>query len=711
MKIKSMRLKSGAEMKKNEKFIWLDSSLYPEYQSGKFCIVEFKKEIYSESPIEIEICAHSRYLLYINGEYVGRGPISVGGDFLNPEINEPYYDRYKTGFSGKIEIKALVTSVPTVLTEYDFGVSGFWISVSSLGNLIAQADESWEARLLAERKDILYTDYTEKAHAANKASFIDKQFCLLPSQLPHLDEEKILPIDFDKIVVESGKSVKTCLYFDKIYSAYPHIAIKCDSKCKINITSSENGVGGKISETVVTDRTVHHFSPRMRSIGQIELEIFNEGISPVTIENVYIDYVHYPVYEEGKFTSSDKLINKIYDICIHTLKICRQTIHLDSPTHQEHLACTGDYLIQSLIEYTSLNDGTLAKEDIKRTANLLRIQDGRIFHTTYSLMFPWWIHEHYMHTGDSEVICKKEIKLLLNRFDTYVSQENGLIEYAPDYMFVDWVVASCDRDEFLDGGNMMSHGKMCGYSLHHPPKALGQSVLCMYYYNALVKIAELYKIEKDTKSAEECMKKAEKMKNAINAHLFDSEKGLYVGGLNTPNRVEENNWLPENTKTVYYLKQANVLAVLFGIAPKEKCVSILEYVVKDLSKLEMQPYFYHFLLNALYNEGLFDKYGMSLVRRYESLLAKCDKGLSEAWENMNCDYSHAWGATPAYTLKRALSGLEILEPSYKRIRLNPQLFDLEFADFEITTPYGKIEISMKKGEKSIIKAPKGIEII
>ena len=300
---------------------------------------------------------------------------------------------------------------------------------------------------------------------------------------------------------------------------------------------------------------------------------------------------------------------------------------------------------------------------------------------------------------------------MLDRFDTYVSKENGLLEYAPDYMFVDWVVASDERDEFLDGGNMMSHGKMTGYSLHHPPKALGQSVLCMYYYNALLKIAELYKIENDTKSAEKCLKKAEKMKNAINTYLFDEECGLYVGGLNTPNQVPENTWLPENTSVVYHLKQANVLAVLFGIAPKEKRKGILEHVVRDLTKLEMQPYFYHFLLNALYNEGMFGEYGLGLIRRYESLIEKCDKGLSEAWENMNCDYSHAWGATPAYTLKRALSGIEILEPSYKKIRLAPELFDLDFADFEITTPFGKIEISMKKGEKPTVIAPAEITIL
>ena len=233
----------------------------------------------------------------------------------------------------------------------------------------------------------------------------------------------------------------------------------------------------------------------------------------------------------------------------------------------------------------------------------------------------------------------------------------------------------------------------------------------LVYYNALDKIAKLYEIRGKSEAADDCRQRAEKMKQAINEHLFDKEKGLYVGGLNTVDLVPVNEWLPENTKTVYYLKQANALAVLFGIAPKEKTRDILAWICSDLTKFEMQPYFYHFLLNALYNEGMFEEYGMPLIRRYESLLAKCDKGLSEAWENMNCDYSHAWGATPAYTLKRALSGLEILEPSYKKIKLNPQLFDLDFAEFEITTPFGKIEISMKKGEEVSIKVPKEVEII
>ena len=318
-----------------------------------------------------------------------------------------------------------------------------------------------------------------------------------------------------------------------------------------------------------------------------------------------------------------------------------------------------------------------------------------------------------MHTADLDLVKETlpSLKLLLKQFEGYIAEDNGLIEYSYDYMFVDWVIASSCEDKFIDGAQLMSHGKMAGYSLHHPPKALGQGVLCMFYYNALNVIAEIFSLCSDNDTAKKCLEKSKDLKECINKHLFDKEKGLYVGGLNTENRVEENDWLPKNTSVVYYLKQANTLALLYDIVENKNRQKIYDHIFNNLNKYEMQPYFYHFLLSAIYKDGLFEKYGLQLMRRYESILDKCDKGLGEAWENMNCDHTHAWGASVAYHLKKALSGLEILEAGYKKIKLSPNLYGLDFAELDITTPYGNIEISMKKGERVSIKAPKEIEII
>ena len=54
-------------------------------------------------------------------------------------------------------------------------------------------------------------------------------------------------------------------------------------------------------------------------------------------------------------------------------------------------------------------------------------------------------------------------------------------------------------------------------------------------------------------------------------------------------------------------------------------------------------------------------------------------------------------------------GLEILEPSFKKIRINPNLFDLEYADIKIPTPYGVIEAHITKDE-TVINVPDEITI-
>ncbi|MBQ7906476.1 MAG: hypothetical protein IJ309_00720 [Clostridia bacterium] len=688
----------------NKKWTWLrNSDDFAAEARGEYC---------SSKPTEIKICADCRYILFVNDKQIGKGPVSAGSDFLYGRVENTYYDTYKVDSTGKISLRVVVFSKPTALCQTSFGTPGLYLEVLEGGNIILESD-GLEIRALNEYVEPRITDYTRKNGALQKPQLVKNPPKLEPSQIQPLVEEKILPDGFAPFVVNPQENGTLCLSFDKIYSAYTVISIKAQDRVKIKLITAEQGNTGWKDETIITSKDIIHTSNILTSVGEARIEVTNEGNSPVTIDGFHLIYTHYPVKYEAGLNTSSQLINDIYNLCIHTLKICRQDLHLDSPTHKEHLACTGDYYIQALIEYMNMYDPSLTAFDIYRTSKLLECQDGRLFHTTYSLIYPIWVYDYYMHTGDLFLVkkCEKALRLLIKRFEGYVASDNGLIEYAPDYMFVDWVVASSSEPTFLDGGNMMSHGKMEGFSLHHPPKSLGQGVLCMFYYEGLLHLAKIFSLLNDESTAKECFNKAQAVKDSINTHLYDKERGLYIGGLNTPNRVKENDWLPENNQVVYHLKQANILAVLYDIAPKNEHKKILEYVIKDLNKFELQPYFHHFLLEALYKADLFEKYGIDLIKGYESLLKRCHKGLSEAWENMNCDFSHAWGTTPAYILKKALSGFEMVEPNYKKIKLNPQLFGLDFAKTELSTPYGKIEICQKKGEGVSIKAPKEIEII
>ena len=676
-------------------------------------MVEFKKEYNLQENTTLRICADTRYELYINGKFLGRGPSSPGGDYEYEKLTYSYYDEYLLNEEGNVEIKAVVASCPTVMNEYTFCYPGLYIELLKDNIVIGKTDNSWQCRALSERLEALKSDYTLKENDYTNSCYIPNVHKLLPSMIEHLVEENITPSSFKSTTVKKGDTITLSFDFDKIYSAFTSVSINCNGKIKATIETCELDNIGYIREEVITNRPIAHTSHRMNSIGECKLTIENISADVCIIDDFHLIYSYYPIKNQANLTTSDSLINKIYDVCMHTLKICRQNTHLDSPTHQEPLACTGDYYIQALMEYLNIYDPSLTAFDIFRTAQILEHQNGRMFHTTYSLMFPMWLYDYYMFSGDKKLIKKSKnaLECLFSTFEKYIDKENGLLEYAPNYMFVDWIVMKDASDPYGDAREMMSHGKMDGFSLHHPPKVLGQSVLCMLYYQALICANKLYLLLNDEKNAEECLKKAKSIKKAINKYLYDKEKSLYIGGLNTPNMVEESMWLPKNIQRVFYLKQANVLSVLFDIAPKSKRIGILDYVIKDLRKEEMQPYFYHFLLEAIYKEGLFSKYGLKIIRTYESLINKTEKGLCEAWEYIICDCSHAWGGAPVYMLKKALSGFEMIEPRYKKIKLNPKIYDLDFASLAISTPYGNIDIKLQKGKAPLISAPKQIKII
>jgi hypothetical protein len=95
-------------------------------------------------------------------------------------------------------------------------------------------------------------------------------------------------------------------------------------------------------------------------------------------------------------------------------------------------------------------------------------------------------------------------------------------------MFVDWI--------YIDG-----------LSMHHPPKALGQSVLNMFYFGALEKAAKIYAELGAAETAEDCLTRRAALGRAINEYLFDGERGIYFEGLNTPTKEELLcGWMPQN---------------------------------------------------------------------------------------------------------------------------------------------------------------------
>jgi len=362
------------------------------------------------------------------------------------------------------------------------------------------------------------------------------------------------------------------------------------------------------------------------------------------------------------------------------------------------LSDPGDYYVLMNMTACSFGDQQLTMFDLKRIAKMLESTDGVMFHTTYSLIWVKMLQDAYMFTGSLELLeyCSKAVQILLNRFDSYLG-ENGLVEAPPSYMFVDWL--------FIDG-----------LSAHHPPKALGQTCMNLFLYGAFSAAEKIFDALDRQEDALKYRSKANALSEAIVQHLYDPERGLFFEGLNTPTPEHlVYTYMPQNVTKRYYRRHANILAAFYGIFDKEASRALLERVYCNDCLGEVQPYFMHYWLDAIRRNDLHGTQLLPLLNLWKTSVAECQKGLVEGFykpePSYHFDHSHAWGGTPLYALPMALSGLEILEPGYKRIRLQPKLLGLQWANVEIPTPYGMIRVNLRSDCEPVISAPKEIEII
>jgi hypothetical protein len=699
----------------SEPWIWLPGERYPDSQTtiysgfldhnaGNFTVAEFQKTYAFDKTItkaELRFSGDTLFQLWCNGGFVATGPACVGGDFWANERVRPNYYAFETVIEPKsdtLDFFARVRMMPVQICDYSRGHGGFMLTATLTfadgSTETVTTDETWLCRRNgAYLRDTGY-DGTIRPDDFVPAQAVEDIWHAETAPMPIRTEEELLA-EGATITLAPGERREVVLEYDKIWAGFIHATARTEGLVKAEIRCREMGEGGS-RELVTFDGDGEYRGFFMHSAGNLLVTAENGGNTPAELTVSLIE-THYPVTETAETVTDDEDINLVLETCKHTLKICRQTHHLDSPRHCEPMACTGDYNIESLMTPFSYGDMRLAEFDVIRTAILLEDHDGRMFHTTYSLIWVGMLWDTYMATGNRELLarCRLGLDLLLARFATYLG-DNGLIETPPDYMFVDWI--------YIDG-----------LSMHHPPKALGQSVLNMFYFGALEKAAKIYAELGAAETAEDCLTRRAALGRAINQYLFDGERGIYFEGLNTPTKEELLcGWMPQNVEKRYYLNHSNILAACFGVCDDDTARQLVRKIMANEIGGDYQPYFTHYLLQAVYRLGLREQYTRPIVERWIGPTKECPKGLVEGFvkpePSYGFDHSHAWGGTPLYSLPCALMGLEITEPGMGALTLDPSLLGFGYAKTELLTPYGKVTLEMREGQEPTVSGPDEVTI-
>lgn len=693
------------------KWIWLPKSQYPKNQTtvysgfknktnGNYTVAEFKKTYsFSKkvSSMKLTFSGDTEFQLFCNEKPVATGPAHSGGDFIGNDAPRPDFYAMKAEVflnTDTVCFFARVKMMPVRIYEYSKGCGGFMLSAlitfEDGTKTIVNTDSSWEAR-----KNDAYVsprEYDTRLFSSKYtyAEEIDDIWHVEIAPISVRTEETIIPMGENKIVLKPHEEKEVVLEYDKIYAGFIHLCVETNGDLYAEVFARE------LEENIDKEKFIFSCNDEYRgfilhSVGNFLIRLKNDSDSE-SVFTINLISTFYPIEKIAAITTNDCEMNTVLDVCRHTLKFCRQLHHLDSPRHCEPLACTGDYYIEMLMTLFSFGDMALSEFDVRRTAKLLRNNDGRMFHTTYSLIWVKMLFDVYMFTGKKELLydCYDALILLLKRFEKYIG-DNGLIENPPDYMFVDWI--------YIDG-----------ISMHHPPKALGQTCLNMFYYGALDTAVKISNELSETQMAQEWSIAKDNLKNSINSLLFDRKCGLYFEGLTTKTSEELiYKYMPQNVDKRYYMKHSNILSVYFGVCEKQNQESIIDKIMNDVCPGNIQPYFAHFLLEAVCNVGLRDKYTLKILETWKRPVLECAKGLVEGFfkpePTYSFDHSHAWGGSPLYSLPKALLGLEINKPGLSEITLNPSLLGLEKAKVELPTPYGLLVCDLAKNQDALITYP------
>ena len=684
------RFTNNANLKSwNASWIWINQTPSPR-------TVMFRKKVILDEKIQnvkVWVTADTKFLLYINGKLVARGPADIGRDYTGGSTERWFYDQrdltpyFKKGIN---VISAVVFQQWPITFTVSRGQPGFLFEaeiVDIKGNKkTIGSDKSWRAfpgrQFLSDKS----CDLTREPVGWMEPYFDDKNWIsadlikdvwepLIPSEIPPLMEVQY-PVRYIEGLPYNGvydKNGHFKVVFDRVLSAYPIVSVEGGAGATLKIQAHHSYSfklrgGHEILELPFMDEIAPAYTVELSNV-----------IEPLKIEKAGAIFTSQPVEYIGDFKCSDERLNQIWDVSRWAVQINLQSHHLDSPNHQEPISDPGDYLIESMVNYYAFALPWLTRQDVRKFAWILKNENYHNFHTSYSLGWVQMLMDYYDYTGDKSLVIEMA-PYVHELLDSYASWrgKNGLISEAPNYMFMDWVTIG-------------------GYNCHHPPAVIGQGYLTALYYHGLDMGSRIALIEGDYERIKKYNKLRSEIAHSFNCELWVPEKKLFRDGKPFQSSIKSGRWMPADKDIETYSPHVNLLAVLYDLAPQDKQSAIVENILAE-KPLNTQPWFMHWVFQSIDHAGLFNKYGTAQMRRWN--IVPDTQSFREMWNSG--DLSHGWCSTPLVQMSQRILGVEPTTPGFKSLVIRPQVCDLTWAKGKVPTPQGNVEVSWKLQNQKIL---------
>jgi alpha-L-rhamnosidase len=394
------------------------------------------------------------------------------------------------------------------------------------------------------------------------------------------------------------------------------------------------------------------------------------GPAPLTLESFDRVLTGYPFETVGRFSSDDPELDRIWRIGWDTVQLDAHETYMDT-AYWEQLQYVGDTRLQALVSYAVAGDPRLAAQAIEAFANSR--QDGLIQSRhpareyqsipPFALLWVGMLHDYWMRQPDPRPV-RRSLDAMRSSLDWYAGyvQPDGLVGTTPGWEFIDW------------------SGELVNYPETRDSRETERCVVSLMYLGALRQAADLEAAIGDAARAAQFRDRAAPLPASIQAQCWSPQRRLYA----------------DQPAKSSFSQHANVLAVLYDVAPRAEQPAILERALAD-GKWPDAPegvtpatyYFAFYLARALAHAGLGESY-LEMLAPWRRMLTQNLTTWPETPDPTRSD-SHAWSAHPTFDLLTIVAGIDTAAPGFGIVRIEPHLGPLKRLAATYAHPAGPID--------------------
>ena len=396
-----------------------------------------------------------------------------------------------------------------------------------------------------------------------------------------------------------------------------------------------------------------------------------------------------PDVPTATFASSNKMLDAVWALCVHSALYTSQEQFIDTPTREKG-QFLWDAANESQVVMRTFGDQNLSWQGLRDMARaqvrywpntgevneVYPNDDGPQDYPTFTALYPEWVWRYYLSTGDHATV--NSLLSTLSRLSDYLT---GIIEPSTG----------------LISGQPMSTNGDDEYGYDYNTNA--DTTLNVLAVNAFRRIGDAATLAGDVETAATQTQRAVALTSAINTHLVGSN-GLYVDGLRT-----------NGGQSTHSSQLANLSALAYSVVPEAQSAHVARYVSSlDIS---VEPDRGMELLRALHAGGRdSDVVRILTDTSFPGWAAIIKAGGTFTWETwtpsdlIGDSMSHGWGSSALVAIQEALLGAVPVPPSSPGpptvVAVTPPSGGLTHASGSFPTPAGQFSVAWRINDGSTL---------